>query len=64
MLRNPIKRSKSFIHPSGDVMREISESDLNKTVAGAGLAKNSGGVVCTATAECYYGTLLKFCCPK
>lgn len=63
-LRNPIKRDKKFIHPSGNAMQELEESDLRMFVAGAGQPKNSGGVLCTATGECYYGTLLKFCCPK
>lgn len=64
MLRDTIKKSNKIKHPSGNVMEEIKEADLNKTVAGAGVARDSGGVVCTATAECYYGTVLKFCCPK
>lgn len=63
-MRNPINRNKSFNHPSGNVMKELKEADLNKVVAGAGAAKNSGGVLCTSTAECYFGTLLKPCCPK
>jgi hypothetical protein len=45
-------------------MMELQEADLNKFVAGAGETRNSGGVLCTSTAECYFGTLLKPCCPK
>ncbi len=63
-MRNPINRSNSFNHPSGNVMKELKEADLSKVVAGAGTTKNSGGVLCTSTAECYFGTLLKPCCPK
>ncbi|MDU1007051.1 MAG: plantaricin C family lantibiotic [Clostridium butyricum] len=63
-LRNPIKREKEFNHPAGNVMMELKEADLNNFVAGGGQARNSGGVLCTSTAECYYGTLLKPCCPK
>lgn len=62
-LRNPINRNEKFNHPSGNIMKELKEADLNKFVAGAGEPRNSGGVLCTSTAECYFGTLLKPCCP-
>ena len=35
-MRNPIKRNAGFNHPSGNVMTELQEADLNKFVAGAG----------------------------
>ena len=28
-LRNPLNRTENFEHPSGNVMKELSESDLN-----------------------------------
>lgn len=62
-LRNPISRTNAM-NFAGNVMKERQEADLNRVAAGAGEARNSGGVLCTATAECYYGTLLAFCCPK
>lgn len=63
-MRNPITREENFSNPAGNVMMELQEADLNKFVAGAGETRNSGGVLCTSTAECYFGTLLKPCCPK
>ena len=63
-MRNPITREENFSNPAGNVMMELQEADLNKFVAGAGESRNSGGVLCTSTAECYFGTLLKPCCPK
>ena len=62
-MRNPIKRNAGFNHPSVNVMTELQEADLNKLVAGAGETRDSGGVLCTSTAECYLGTVLFFCCP-
>lgn len=35
-LRNPLNRTENFEHPSGNVMKELSESDLNSFSAGAG----------------------------
>lgn len=58
-MRNPITREENFSNPAGNVMMELQEADLNKFVAGAGETRNSGGVLCTSTAECYFGTLLK-----
>ena len=52
------------MNPAGNVMKEMQEAELSRITAGAGEARNSGGVLCTSTAECYYGTALKFCCPK
>ena len=63
-MRNPITREENFSTPAGNVMMELQEADVNKFVAGAGETRNSGGVLCTSTAECYFGTLLKPCCPK
>ncbi|MDW2797737.1 plantaricin C family lantibiotic [Clostridium boliviensis] len=62
-MRNAVKRI-NFINPVGNVMKEMEEAELNRVSAGAGVLRMSGGVVCTATAECYYGTYLKRCCPK
>ena len=62
-LRNPINRTNAM-NPAGNVMKEMQEAELSRITAGAGEARNSGGVLCTSTAECYYGTALKFCCPK
>lgn len=56
-MRNPITREENFSNPAGNVMMELQEADLNKFVAGAGETRNSGGVLCTSTAECYFGTL-------
>ena len=47
-MRNPIKRNAGFNHPSGNVMTELQEADLNKFVAGAGETRDSGGVLCTS----------------
>lgn len=62
-MRNVIARA-NFVNPVGNVMKEMEEAELNRVSAGAGELRMSGGVVCTATAECYYGTYLKKCCPK
>ena len=47
-MRNPIKRNAGFNHPSGNVMTELQEADLNKFVAGAGETRDSGGVLARA----------------
>ncbi len=62
-LRNAVARG-NFSNPVGNVMKEMEETELNRVSAGAGALRISGGLVCTATAECYYGTYLKKCCPK
>lgn len=62
-LRNPINKTNAM-NPAGNVMKEMQEAELSRITAGAGEARISGGVVCTATAECYYGTYLSKCCPK
>lgn len=62
-LRNPINRTNT-VNPAGNVMKEMQEAELSRITAGAGEARISGGVVCTATAECYYGTYLSKCCPN
>ncbi len=61
-LRNPLNRTENFEHPSGNVMKELSESDLNSFSAGAGETRASSGIACTLTAECNIGTHIKFCC--
>lgn len=61
-LRNPLNRVEGFDHPSGNVMKELTEADLNNFAAGAGVAATSSGIVCTLTAECNIGTHIKFCC--
>lgn len=61
-LRNPLNRAESFGHPSGNVMKELTEADLNSFAAGAGEARSSNGIACTLTAECNIGTHIKFCC--
>ena len=61
---NLTKKYKNKIALDDFSMMELQEADLNKFVAGAGETRNSGGVLCTSTAECYFGTLLKPCCPK
>ena len=55
-LRNPLNRTENFEHPSGNVMKELSESDLNSFSAGAGETRASSGIACTLTAECNIGT--------
>lgn len=47
---------------AGNVMAEVKEADLRNFSAGAGEPRNSGGVVCSVTAECNAGTLVFFCC--
>lgn len=47
---------------AGNVMLEVREADLKNFSAGAGQPRNSGGVVCSFTAECNAGTLVFFCC--
>lgn len=61
-LRNPLNRTESFEHPSGNVTKELTEAELNSVAAGAGVARNSGGIACTLTGECNIGTHIKFCC--
>lgn len=61
-LRNPLTRTENFEHPSGNIMKELTEAELNSVAAGAGVARNSGGIACTLTGECNIGTHIKFCC--
>ena len=44
-LRNPLTRTENFEHPSGNIMKELTEAELNSVAAGAGVARNSGGIV-------------------
>ena len=46
-LRNPLTRTENFEHPSGNIMKELTEAELNSVAAGAGVARNSGGIACT-----------------
>lgn len=48
-LRNPLTRTENFEHPSGNIMKELTEAELNSVAAGAGVARNSGGIACTLT---------------
>lgn len=50
-LRNPLTRTENFEHPSGNIMKELTEAELNSVAAGAGVARNSGGIACTLTGE-------------
>ena len=60
--RNPMVRPVRFKNPTGNVMKEIKEADLNNFSAGAGEPRVSNGtVVCTITDECNMGTLQFFC---
>ena len=62
MLRNPIERENAT-NPVGNVMEELNEFEMEQYVAGTGVEPlNSGGVFCTATGECNFGTLNPFCC--
>lgn len=61
-IRNPLTRTENFEHPSGNIMKELTEAELNSVAAGAGVARNSGGIACTLTGECNIGTHIKFCC--
>lgn len=54
-LRNPLTRTENFEHPSGNIMKELTEAELNSVAAGAGVARNSGGIACTLTGECNIG---------
>lgn len=38
-LRNPLTRTENFEHPSGNIMKELTEAELNSVAAGAGVAK-------------------------
>ena len=53
---------KDLRNPSGNIMKELTEAELNSVAAGAGVARNSGGIACTLTGECNIGTHIKFCC--
>lgn len=44
-LRNPLTRTENFEHPSGNIMKELTEAELNSVAAGAGVARNSGGIL-------------------
>ena len=57
-LRNPLTRTENFEHPSGNIMKELTEAELNSVAAGAGVARNSGGIACTLTGECNIGMVL------
>lgn len=39
-LRNPLTRTENFEHPSGNIMKELTEAELNSVAAGAGVARN------------------------
>lgn len=43
-LRNPLTRTENFEHPSGNIMKELTEAELNSVAAGAGVARNSGEI--------------------
>ncbi len=59
--RNPMDRSVNFKNPTGNVMKEIKEADLNNFSAGAGESGVSNdSVVCTITDECNMGSLQFF----
>ena len=34
-LRNPLTRTENFEHPSGNIMKELTEAELNSVAAGA-----------------------------
>lgn len=36
-LRNPLTRTENFEHPSGNIMKELTEAELNSVAAGAGV---------------------------
>ncbi len=60
--RNPMDRPVNFKNPTGNVMKEIKEADLNNFSAGAGEPRvSNGSVVCTITDECNMGSLQFFC---
>lgn len=61
-LRNPMERPENFNNPAGNIMKELSEADLNNFAAGAGEPRVSNGTtVCTLTDECNMGTIQFFC---
>lgn len=43
-LRNPLTRTENFEHPSGNIMKELTEAELNSVAAGAGVARNSAAM--------------------
>lgn len=60
--RKNIMENLNTENAAGNVMLELGEADLRNFSAGAGEPRNSGGVVCSVTAECNAGTLVFFCC--
>ena len=61
-LRNPIERD-SFENPAGDVMKELTELELDVVSGGIDYKsnRNSCGYFCTITGECQ-GTKTGLCC--
>ena len=61
--RNPLARPENFLNPTGNVMKELKEADLNSFSAGAGEPRVSdGSPFCTSTKECNWGTIMFVCC--
>ena len=59
-LRNPLTRTENFEHPSGNIMKELTEAELNSVAAGAGVARNSVKIAkFNSTIHLYSGIL--FC---
>lgn len=41
-LRNPLTRTENFEHPSGNIMKELTEAELNSVAAGVHFALFGG----------------------
>lgn len=61
-MRNPVLRG-DYNNPAGDVMKELSEIDLDRVTGGIDYKSNyySCGYFCTITGECQ-GTRVFLCC--
>lgn len=58
-MENKNEKALAAIDKALDAIIDVSNEELSELSGGG-----SCGVVCTITAECYYGTFIKKCCPK
>ena len=57
-MKNKNEKALEAIDKALEAIIDVSNEELSE-LSGGGC-----GVVCTFTAECYYGTYAKKCCPK
>lgn len=57
-MENKIEKTFDISDKALEAIIDVSNEELSE------LSGGSCGVVCTFTAECYYGTYAKKCCPK